>query len=293
MSGVPVRALSYLMTGLFLVGCGPPTPRGPVDKIHNRVLRMVTRSRTEGDIHVQVTFRTFAYELVRLYSEAEKGEWDESQLEGKIKQIAVTFADSEYPEGDGGMLSFYRVYKLFHPDFDATNPIDRAQYEIFRNQYTQKIYDLVRDRKFQRLRTRYNEEWGYDLFGRLVFSIYMENEGAEPPPIRDIGAQTVLEDDEGHRYTPQGNVGPYPYAFDQPQFEHLEASDRYRVFFVNRRPDRKTPIIQETTTSITLVIEGLGEVPRRAFTWELPLNYPLMPEEEEAAQEGPIRFRTK
>jgi len=282
------------MIGLFLVGCGPTTSlQGPVEKIYNRVLRMVTRSRTEGGIYVQVTFRTFAYELAQLHSEAEKKGWDESQLESQIKRIVVTFADSEYPQGDGGMLSFYRVYKLFHPDFNATNPIDRAQYEIFRNQYTQKIYDLVRDRKFQRLRTRYNEEWGYDLYGRLVFSIYMENRGVRPPYIKDIGSRTVLKDDKGHRYTPQGTAGPYPYAFDQPQFERLEASDRYRVFFANRRPDRKTPIIQDSTTAITLVIENLGDVPRRAFTWELPFDYPLMPEEEKAAQEGPVRFRTK
>lgn len=276
----------------IVVGCGPAgVEKTPMEKTYNEVFNMVTRSDERGGIYVQVTFRTFAFEIMRLYMEAERGGWTDEQLESKVRRVVSTFADSEYPEDDGGIVSFYKVYNAVYGALDLANPLEKGQYEMLRNRYVQKVADRVFDRKYPRLRTRYNEEWGYDQYGRLVFSVYVENRGGQPEPIVDIGNRTFLEDDAGNRYVARGMSGAYPYLFDMPQFERIEASDRYRVFFVNRKVGEKGPIIGERTAFVKIVIVGLGNVPQREFVWELPFVYPKLPWEEARADTLKRRVR--
>ncbi|MCK4418031.1 MAG: hypothetical protein KAV99_07670, partial [Candidatus Latescibacteria bacterium] len=57
--------------------------------------------------------------------------------------------------------------------------------------------------------------------------------------------------------------------FDRPRQSTLKNSDRYRVFFVNRKADGDR-IITEQTKFIKLVIQNLGE---REFRWDVPFEY--------------------
>jgi hypothetical protein len=282
--------LGLVVAVCILIGCGPAgVEKTPVEKTYDRVARLVTRSDERGGIYVQVAFQTFAFEVMRLHKEAERGGWTDEQLESKVRQIVTTFADSEYPAYDCGIAGFYRVYNAVYGALDLSNPLEKRQYAMLRNRYVQKVADRVFDRNAARVRTRYNEEWGYAQYGRLVFSVYVENRGAQPESIVDLGSRTFLEDGAGNRYAAWGMAGAYPYLFDMPQFDPLEASDRYRVFFVNRRLGAKTPIIEAETESIKLVILGLGNVPEREFVWDLPFVYPKLPSEE-ASAERKVRF---
>ena len=276
--------LGLIVALCVIAGCAPAgVEKTPMEKTYDKVFGLVTRSDEQGGTYVQVTFRTFAFKITWLYMEAERGGWTDEQLESKIRQNVSTFADSEYPAGDGGIASFYKVYNAVYGALDRSNPLEKRQYEMLRNRYVRKVTDRVFDRKYPRLRTRYNEEWGYDQYGRLVFSVYVENRGGQPEPIVDLGNRTFLEDDVGNRYAARGMAGAYPHLFDMPQFERIETSDRYRVFFVNRRVEGKGPVIGERTAFVKLVIVGLGNVPEREFVWDLPLVYPKLPSEEASA----------
>ena len=97
------------------------------------------------------------------------------------------------------------------------------------------------------------------------------------PRVADIGDRTFLVDEEGQRYAPSGNAGPYPFDFDRPEDEHLDGHLVYRLFFPNRKADRKTPILDAKSKYFDIIIEGLGEVPVRRMRWNLPLVYPEAP----------------
>jgi hypothetical protein len=284
--------LGLIAAVCIVLGCGPAgVEKTPVEKTYDKVARLVSRSDEQGGIYVQVAFQTFAFEVMRLYKEAERGGWTDEQLESKVRRIVTTFADSEYPADDGGIAGFYRVYNAVYGALDLSNPLEKRQYAMLRNRYVQKVADRVFNRKAPRLRTRYNEEWGYAQYGRLVFSVYVENRGSHPEPVVDLGSRTFLEDEAGNRYAARGMAGAYPYLFDMPQFDRLEASDRYRVFFVNRKAGEKKPIIAEDTPFVKLIITGLGNVPEREFVWDLPFVYPKLPSEEASAEPSRKKVR--
>ena len=58
----------------------------------------------------------------------------------------------------------------------------------------------------------------------------------------------------------------------------LDGKTYYRVFFPNRKDDKKTPIVQPDDDYVELHIEGLGNEPLRKLRWDLPFDYPEMPE---------------
>ncbi|MDP7447763.1 MAG: hypothetical protein QF689_04170, partial [Candidatus Latescibacteria bacterium] len=64
------------------------------------------------------------------------------------------------------------------------------------------------------------------------------------------------------------------YEFDRPHHDHLQKTAVYRLFFPNRKADRKTAIVGDSATELSLVIEGFGDVAERRMTWSLPLVYP-------------------
>ncbi|MFH1006810.1 MAG: hypothetical protein V1800_04815 [Candidatus Latescibacterota bacterium] len=272
--------LTWIAVLCILGGCrSAGVEKTPVEKTYDQVARLVTRSEEQGGVYVQVAFRTFTFEVMRLCMEAERGGWTDEQLESQTRSIVTSFAESEYPSGDGGIAGFYKLYGKGYGALDLSNPMEKRQYEMLRNRYVQKVSDRVFDKNYPRLRARYNDEWGYPQYGRLVFSVYVENRGGQPEPVVDLGSRTFLEDETGNRYPARGTAGAYPYLFDMPQFDRLETSDRYRVFFVNRRLGENRPIIEEETAFVKLVITGLGAVPERAFVWDLPLGYPKLPSE--------------
>ena len=49
------------------------------------------------------------------------------------------------------------------------------------------------------------------------------------------------------------------------------------LYFPNRGADRHTPILTSATRQLHLVVEGLGTIPSRQLTWELPIQYPQVP----------------
>ncbi|RKY57171.1 MAG: hypothetical protein DRP94_09500, partial [Candidatus Latescibacterota bacterium] len=253
------------------VGCVHREAPPPALRMYSQVLRQVARSLEFEGTYVQVIFRTTAFEIARLYAEAEKKGWDEGQIRGKLRYLVLVFVDSPYPPG--GLLSFYQIYKALDPSFDPENPLQRAQYEVFRNRYVDKVVDTFLNPALPSLRERYLEEWGYDLYGRLVFSFYLENRGGKAFPVKDIGRHIFLEDDKGNEYRPVGLAGPYPYDYDVPP-ESLETTARFRLFFVNRRSDGRPPIVREDTRQLKLVIEDWGGRPRWEFAWDLPFRYP-------------------
>ncbi len=266
--------------------CGGKEAPSPIQRMYSQVLQAVARSREVEGTYVQVIFRTTAFELARLYAEAEEKGWDENQIRAKLRYLVLVFVDSPYPPNDRGLLSFYQIYKALDPGFDPGNPVQRAQYEVFRNRYVDKVVDQMLNPRLPGLRERYLEEWGYDLYGRLVFSFFLENRGGNAFPVKDIGGRIFLEDDKGNRYRPFGLAGPYPYEYDRPRVDSLETTAHFRLFFVNRRSDGRPPIVREDTKYIRLVIEDWGGQPFWEFRWDLPLRYPEWPEREE----GPRRF---
>ncbi|HID10945.1 MAG TPA: hypothetical protein EYP17_06555 [Candidatus Latescibacteria bacterium] len=277
-----IGILSYILA----LGCGGKEGPSPTQRMYSKVLRAVVRNREVEGIYVQVVFRTTAFELARLYAEADKKGWDKDQVRGKLRYLVLMFADSPYPSHDRGLLSFYQIYKALDPGFDPENPLQRAQYEVFRNRYVDKVVDQMLNPRLPGLRERYLEEWGYDLYGRLVFSFFLENRGGKAFPVRDIGERIFLEDDKGNRYRPSGLAGPYPYEYDRPKVDSLETTIRFRLFFVNRRSDGGPPIVREDTQYIKLVIENWGGRPVWEFRWDLPLKYPEWPKR----KERPKRF---
>lgn len=273
------RNLLIFVVAMYLFGCSRQgSEKEPMEILYDRISAMVTKHRTEGDIHVQVTFRPFSFEIARLYRDAERYGWDRDQLRDKLRRHVEGFEGADYPAADGTDINnlFYQYLVYVNPSFDAMNPMHRDHFRNFKEHHVEqvvgKVYDITQDV----LRNKYDDRWGYVQYSRLVFSIQLENRGAVPPPISEIGSRTFLTDEEGNRYRPSGMSGPYPYSFDHPRGDLLEASDGYRVFFPNRKTDG-TPIITEGTGIIRLAIEDLGGVKERTFEWNLPFVYPKIP----------------
>ncbi len=272
----------FLLLGLGLIACGHEgLPAGPFEVTEEQTWRVVNRSHTGADgIFVQATLRTFAYEISRIYSEAEQAALSQEQVDSRLREMVYAFVDGRYPTVDGTDINnLYFQYLIYvNPDFDPTNPIKKSQFDVWRSGYVRRLLGTVFDRKYPILRPIYDGRWGNTMYSRLVFTVYVDGEdsGAHPR-IDDIGGRTFLLDDHGNRYSPSGTAGPYPYDFDRPDHDHLQKTAMYRLFFPNRQADRKTPIVSDATTQLSLVIEGLGTESERRLTWDLPLVYPQMP----------------
>lgn len=275
---VLLKLLFAVLGSLLLGSCAPQDGPGPFELTEDRVWRLVNRSHTGADgIFVQATFRTFAYEVARIYAEAEIAGLGQEQVTSRLREFIYDYIDAPYPMADGtDVNSLYLQYLVFvNPDFDVTNPLQKAQFDTWRGQYVRRLLGILYDGKYPLLRPVYDERWGYGLYSRLVFTIYIDGEesGAHPY-IADIGERTFLIDERGVRHRPSGTDGAYPYKFDRPEQDYLKRKAVYRLYFPNRRADRRTPILTSDSRRVSLVIEGLGSEPERRLDWDLPVLYP-------------------
>lgn len=279
---MPARALFLLWIGLAATGCGSESSKGPFAQAEQEVWRTVNSSHRGADgVLVQATLRTFAYEIAHAYARAEREGLGQEQLEYRIKRLIYSYVDGTYPVEDGTDInSFYFQYLVFvNPSFDARNPLDKKNFDNWRGEYVRRLVDSIYDRKFQILRDTYNERWGLTLYSRLVFSVYLSNEESQlKPAIADIGERTFLVNQRGERFKPSGLFNSYPYESDRPEGEVLDGKTYYRVFFPNRKDDKKTPIVADDDEYFELQIEGLGNEPLRTLRWDLPLEYPKLAE---------------
>jgi hypothetical protein len=270
--------LSLCIFLLAASGCRSERVKGPFEQIEDDAWRVVNKKDVGDDgIFVQATLRTFAYEIAHAYSRAEHEGLGQEQLEYRLKQRIHSYVDGTYPAQDGtDFNSLYLQYLVFvNPDFDPDNPVQKSKFNTFRSEFIRRIVRLVYDLKFPMLRDHYDERWGLTLYNRLVFVVHLNGEEAESNPfIADIGERTFLVDQDGNRYQPSGTAGPYPYESDRPTTELLGDKAYYRVFFPNRRADKKTPIVNRDTQWLELEIRGLGSESVRTLRWEFPLDYP-------------------
>jgi len=275
---VALGLLGLVALAVVAPACAPEETRGPFRLLEEDAWRVVNRNhRGEDGIYVQAMWRTLAYEIASAYAETEDRGYGQEQLEGRLREFVYTFIDGRYPIEDGTDINnLYLQYLVYiDSEFDPTNPIEKAQFDAWRGQYVRRILGKILDPKYPLLRNHYDERWGWTLYSRLVFTIYLDNSESDlNPEVVDIGERTFLVDEEGHRYAPSGNAGPYPFDFDRPEDERLDGPLVYRLFFPNRRADRQTPILNVDTRYFELVIEGLGEAPVRRMRWDLPLTYP-------------------
>ena len=274
-----MRMICLLFLLAFLAACRPDgPPPGPFEQAEAKAWRAVNRSHSGDDgIFVQATWRTFAYEISRIYSESERAGLHQDQVDSRLREFVYAFIDGRYPAENGTDINnLYFQYLIYvDPGFDPTNPIEKSQFDAWRAEYVRRLFGIVRDRKFPLLRPGYDGRWGNTLYSRLVFTIYIDGEDSGlHPRLDDIGDHTFLVDEEGERYAPSGTAGPYPYEFDRPHHDHLQKTAVYRLFFPNRKADRKTAIVGDSATELSLVIEGFGDVAERRMTWSLPLVYP-------------------
>ena len=263
---------------LLFVSCAPEKEPGPFEQVEQQVWRIVNRSHTGQDgIFVQATMRTFAYEIVSLYAKAEQETLDQDQLLSRFREFIYRYVDGHYPFEDGTDINslYYQYLVYVNRSFDASNPIEKQLFDNWRAEYVRRLLGVVYDHKYTFLRHKYDERWGPTLYSRFVFYIYLDNTESDlSPRIDDIGSRVFLVDEEGNRYAPSGQAGPYPYEFDRPKKPVLEGKVVFRLFFPNRKADRLTPIIDTNTRHLDLVIENLGEEPERRLRWELPFEYP-------------------
>ena len=273
--------LLFALIGAVGTGCVPEGEQGPFELTEEQVWKVVNRKHWGQDgIYVQATLRTFAYEIAQAYAQAEKEDLDQGQLESRLKQLVYEYASANYPAEDGTDInSIYIQYLVYvNPSFNVTNPLEKKAFDNWRDVYIRRVMDKIYDRKYPLLRPHYDDRWGLTLYSRLVFYVYLDNvESDSRPSVEDIGARTFLVDEEGNRYSPSGLGGAYPYGFDRPKKKVLENKLVYRLFFPNRRADRKTPIVTPQSRHLQLEIEGLGDEPVRRLRWDLPLVYPDMP----------------
>lgn len=270
--------LSLCALLLVVLGCGSEYSKGPFEQIEDEAWLVVNKKDVgDDDIFVQATLRTFAYEVAHAYARAEREGLGQEQLEYRLRQLIHSYVDGTYPLEDGTDFSSFYLQYLYAVDrnFNPDDPMQRSKFNTFRDQFIDRIIDLVYDRKFPMLRDHYDERWGLTLYNRLVFVVYLNGEESDSEPlIADIGERTFLIDEDGNRYKPSGTAGPYPYESDRPGSEVLADKAYYRVFFPNRKADMKTRIVDRNTQSLELHIEGLGSEPVRKLRWEFPLNYP-------------------
>ena len=277
-------ALLLLCIALLATGCGSGSSQGPYAQVEQEVWREVNAGQRGSDgVSVQATLNTFAYEISRAYARAEREDLGQEQLEYRIKRAIYAYVDGTYPAADGTDInSLYFQYLVYvNPSFDARNPLQKKQFDIWRDLYVQRLVDAIYDRKFPILRPMYDDRWGLTLYSRLVFTVYLSNEDADAPikpEIANIGSRTFLVNQRGERFAPSGNFNSYPYESDRPEGEVLDGKTYYRVFFPNRKDDKKTPIVQPDDDYVELHIEGLGNEPLRKLRWDLPFDYPEMPE---------------
>ena len=274
--------LLLLSIALMATGCGSGPSQGPYTRVEQEVWREVNAGHRGSDgVSVQATLNTFAYEISRAYARAEREDLGQEQLEYRIKRAIYSYVDGTYPAADGTDInSLYFQYLVYvNPSFDARNPLQKKQFDIWRDLYVQRLVDAIYDRKFPILRPMYDDRWGLTLYNRLVFTVYLSNEDASIKPfIADIGSRTFLVNQRGERFVPSGNYKSYPYESDRPDGEVLDGTTYYRVFFPNRKADKKTPIVQHDDDHLELYIEGLGNEPVRKLRWDLPFAYPEMSE---------------
>ena len=280
---MPIRCALLFLLGVLACGCGSePEPPGPFELAEEATWRQVNRSHEGRDhIFVQAELRTFAYEVASAYAAAEEEGLGQEQLVYRLKQLVYSYIDGTYPVEDGTDINnlYFQYLVYVNPSFDPGNPLQKRVFNNWRGQFVRQLIDKIYDPKMPVLRNYYDERWGPTLFSRLVFIVYLNGEESDlEPAIADIGARTFLVDEEGNRYKPSGLSGSYLYDSDRPEEEVLEAESVYRVFFPNRRADRKTPIVTSKTRFIQLEIEGLGEEPVRRLRWDLPLEYPKLSE---------------
>lgn len=277
------RAMGWGFVLLLVVACGPEEEGpGPYELIEEQTWRAVNASHSgEDGLFVQATFHTLAYELSRLYAQAEKSELVHDQLRSRLQQFVYSYIDGRYPMEDGTDInSLYLQYLIYvNPSFDAGNPIEKSQFDVWRSEYVRRLLGIIYDIKYPLLRAQYDERWGNTLYSRLVFSVYVKNEEYEGPPlsVADLGSRTFLVDEDGNRYASSGTAGPYPYEYDRPETEHLGKETVYRLYFPNRKADRQTPIVTTSTSRLHLVVEDFGGVDQRQMTWDLPFEYPVVP----------------
>jgi hypothetical protein len=262
-----------------VAACGPePTPPGPFELAEEAAWRQVNSSHEGADgIFVQGQLRTFAYEIASAYARAAKEDLSQEQLEYRLRQVIHSYIDGTYPLSDGTDINslFYQYLVYVNPAYEAGNPLQKQVFGNWRSEFVRRLIDRIYDRMLPVLRNEYDDRWGVALYSRLVFIVYLKNEGdAPPPPIADIGSRTILVDEAGNRYAPSGTAGAYPYDSDRPATDMLSDEAVYRVFFPNRRADKRTPIVAAGTRSLALEIEGLGDVPVRRLEWQLPFTYP-------------------
>lgn len=266
-----------------MAGCRPQEEGpGPFELAEEQTWRGVNASDTGADgLFVQATLHTFAYELSRLYAQAEEAGLVHDQLESRVRQLVYGYIDGRYPMEDGTDInSLYLQYLIYvNPDFDVSNPIEKSQFDVWRSEYVRRLLGIIYDIKYPLLRDQYDERWGNTLYSRLVFSVYIKNESYEGSPLRvsDLGSATFLVDEEGNRYASSGTAGPYPYDYDRPALDYLGDETVYRLYFPNRRADRQTPIVTSATRKLHLVVEGLGDIEQRQLSWDLPIHYPVVP----------------
>lgn len=270
-----------LILCLLLVACAPDQEPGPFEQVEQQVWRIVNRSHTGHDgIFVQATMRTFAYEIASLYAKAEQEGLDQEQLLSRFREFIYQYVDGHYPFQDGTDINslYYQYLVYVNRSFDASNPIEKKVFDNWRSEYVRRLLGEVYDHKYSLLRHKYDERWGPTLYSRFVFYIYLDNSESDlSPRIDDIGSRVFVVDEEGNRYAPSGQAGPYPYEFDRPKKPVLDGKLVFRLFFPNRKADRRTPIVDANTRHLDLVIENLGEEPERRLRWELPFEYPQPP----------------
>ena len=279
-SKYPLGTVQSILCLLF-VACAPVKEPGPFEQVEQQVWRIVNRSHTGRDgIFVQATMRTFAYEIVSLYAKAEQEDLDQEQLLSRLREFIYRYVDGHYPFQDGTDINslYYQYLVYVNRSFDASNPIEKKVFDNWRAEYVRRVLGEVYDHKYPLLRHKYDERWGPTLYSRFVFYIYLDNSESDlSPRIDDIGSRVFLIDQEGNRYAPSGQAGPYPYEFDRPKQPVLEGKVVFRLFFPNRKADRRTPIVDPKTRHLDLVIENLGEEPERRLRWDLPFEYPELP----------------
>jgi len=276
-----VVALTLALT-IVVLGCAPEEAREPFRLLEEDVWKVVNRNHRGADgVYVQAMWRTLAYEIASAYAETEDRGFGQEQLESRLREFVYTFIDGRYPIEDGTDINNLYLQYLIYIDsqFDPTNPLEKAQFDAWRGHYVRRLMGRIADRKYPLLRNHYAERWGWTLYSRLVFTIYVDNsESDHRTRVADIGDHTFLVDEEGQRYAPSGNAGPYPFDFDRPEKEYLDGHLVYRLFFPNRKADRQTRILDAKSKYFDLVIEGLGGEPVRQMRWNLPLTYPEAPE---------------
>ena len=140
-------ALLLLCIALLATGCGSGSSQGPYAKVEQEVWREVNAGQRGSDgVSVQATLNTFAYEISRAYARAEREDLGQEQLEYRIKRAIYAYVDGTYPAADGTDInSLYFQYLVYvNPSFDARNPLQKKQFDIWRDLYVQRLVDAIR-----------------------------------------------------------------------------------------------------------------------------------------------------